>query len=103
MSHLQPEERVECDKGYRGEPRNAKIPSVSDPEEVARIRRRVGQRHETINKRFKQFKCLKSVWRHSMELHSAATRAVVVITQLGIENGEEPFEIDGYNDSGWYA
>ena len=36
-----------------------------------------------------------------MELHSAATRAVVVIMQLGIENGEEPFEITGYEDSSW--
>ena len=38
-----------------------------------------------------------------MELHSEATRAVIVITQLGIENGKEPFEIVGYDDSDWYA
>ena len=65
-SQLQPKERVECDKGYHGEPQNSKTPDVLDPEEVARIWRHVGQQHETINKQFKQFKCFKGVWRHSI-------------------------------------
>ena len=100
VNFLEENERVECDKGYRGEPRNARIPNASDSDDVASIRHRVGQRHETINKRLKQFKCLKNIWRHSLMLQSAATRAVVVITQLGIENGEEPFQVD-YDDSTW--
>ena len=95
--------RVECDTGYCGELCNNKILDVLDPEEVSQIQSNLGQWHETINKQLKQFKCLKSVWKHSMEHYFNVTRAVIIITQLGIDNNEELFEIVGYDDSDWYA
>ena len=34
-------------------------------------------RHETVNGSFKDWRCLKQQWRHSLEKHGAAFRAVV--------------------------
>ena len=58
---------------------------------------RVGQWHEMVNKRLKEFKCLKNVWRHDLNLHSVSLWAVAVITQLSFENGEPVFDV-GYDD-----
>lgn len=92
-------ERVETDAGYRGEnPEHTRIPNANDTEEVASMRARVGKRHETINRRFKQFNCLKNVWKHKLVLHSAAFRAIVVITQLLMDDGEPVFDVY-YDDS----
>ena len=93
INFLDDGERVESDKGYRGVPRSARIPDATDSNEVAAMRRRVGQRHETINRRLKMFRALKQRWRHSLELHSATFRAAAVITQLCFELGEPPFDV----------
>ena len=99
ITFLQPGERVETDKGYRGEnPAHTRIPDLNDTDEVAAMRSRVGLRHETINKRFKQFNCLKNVWKHDLRFHSASFRAVAVVTQLLLDDGEVVFEVH-YDDS----
>lgn len=41
---------------------------------------------------------MKTVWRHNVVFHSAAFRAVAVLTQLAIDNGEELFEVE-YDDT----
>ena len=95
---LDDDERVEADDGYRGEyPRKCKIPDPLDSISAASMRRRVMQRHETVNKRFKNFGCLKRVFRHKLIFHSACFRAVAVITQLAFDNGEPVFEVH-YDD-----
>ena len=93
-------ERVEADDGYRGEIRSAVTQLHRDGQgEVAiLVKGRLQKRHETANKRLKQWKCLKEVFRHGIEKHSAVFRAVAVITQLSIENGEPLFGVD-YDDS----
>ena len=95
--YLEEGERVETDRGYRGQTRHCKIPNGAEKREIRQMRKRVGQRHETVNKRFKQFKCLKETWRHDLDFHSAATRACVIITQLAFENGEPVFDVE-YDD-----
>ena len=57
----------------------------------------VHRRHETINKRFKQFGALKQVFRHDIGLHGKVFRSVAAITQLSIRNGEPLFSVD-YKD-----
>ena len=44
-------------------------------------------RHETVNRRFKQWAILHDRFRHPEELHEDVFTAIAVITQLEIENG----------------
>ena len=58
---------------------------------------RVRMRQETCNKRFKHFGILKQVFRHDIANHGEVLRAVAVLTQLAILNGEPLFSV-GYRD-----
>jgi hypothetical protein len=90
---LAPGEMVEADNGYRGEPNHARTADgfVSQADDRAKWTAR--NRHETVNRRLKQWGCLKQVWRHNRRLHKTVFAAVVVITQLAFENGEPPFQV----------
>ncbi len=50
-------------------------------------------RHETVNKRIKQFKILKHRYRHGLEKHPSVFHAVANLTQLMIENGHPLFSV----------
>jgi hypothetical protein len=89
---LSPGEKVQADLGYRGEPDYIVLPTgVND------IGQRVRARHETVNKRFKQWGILHRVFRHEVSKHQPAFGSVAVITELAIEHGEELFGVEGYN------
>ena len=88
---LVPRERVEADGGYRGDIR------ISDQEDSANLRKTLMNsaaraRHETVNRRFKQFECMKT-FLHDKNLHVQLFDAVATITQIGIENGEPPYGV----------
>jgi hypothetical protein len=88
---LQAGERCEADLGYQGEF------AINDPREFntaaeRKMKENIRARHETVNRRFKQFNCLKN-FRHSIDLHGYCFDAIAVITQLGIENGEPLFQV----------
>ncbi len=51
-------------------------------------------RHETVNKKAKQFYSMKNVFRHVLTLHSSFFRAVVNLTQIIIDNGEPLHEVE---------
>lgn len=99
---LGPFERVEADDGFIGEdPEKAKVPAsmVHDQDDrVLRVRSIVRRRHETVNKRIKQFRSVKNVFEHDLTLHAYFFRACVVLTQLSIKNGEPLFSVDDYKD-----
>ena len=99
ISYLAPNERVEADDGYVGEsPQYVKCPAgFTNPEETLGMQSRVRQRHETVNKRFKQWGCLLNRFRHGIRKHGDVFRTVVVITQLAIENGKPLFDVE-YED-----
>ena len=90
---LAPGEMVEADNGYRGEPNHARTADgfVSRADDRAKWTAR--NRHETVNRRLKQFGCLKQVWRHDRRRHNTVFAAVAVVTQLAFENGEPPFQV----------
>ena len=98
-SWLDPNERVEADDGYIGEARlKVKCPaSFPNPIEKEAMQARVRTRQETVNKRFKQWGILKQVYRHDIKTHSVVFRAIAVITQISLHNGEPLFDVD-YND-----
>jgi hypothetical protein len=59
-------------------------------------------RHETVNRRFKQFSILERRFRHQVEKHGMVFAAVSNITQLSIQLSEPLFDVDyydGYNTS----
>jgi len=92
IHELEPGEKVEADRGYQGEPR------CITPQEGNDRAKTVRARHETANKRLKQWGCLKELFRHDIRLHSTAFRAVAVITQIAIEHGEPLFVVE-YNNN----
>lgn len=81
-------EKAQADLGYRGEPRTCCIPNEFDRLDVKVMKKEVRSRQEHVNKRLKQFQCLKQQWRHGIEKHKPAFTAVAVITQLAFENHE---------------
>ena len=101
MGMLLEGERIEADDGYRGEPGSIDLPGDClgrGDNYVAQWQQRrrkgwVRARHETINRRFKQFQCLNRVYRHAVETHAICFRACVVFTQLGIDFGEHVWDL----------
>lgn len=90
-------ERVEADKGYRGEPCCKTPVDEHRPERAKMLAKVIRNRHETMNKRFKHFGCMKQVFRHGIEKHAICFRAIAVIVQLSLELKEPLFEIDDYD------
>jgi hypothetical protein len=91
MLKLMPNEFVEADNGYRGQYDKIRTPVDYRNDEEKKQKARARARHETVNKRFKQFGILGSTFRHNLDKHQMVFRAVVVLTQLSIENGEVAF------------
>jgi hypothetical protein len=98
-SMLDPGERVEADDGYRGEsPGFVKCPqSIGQLAITESMQSLVRRRHETVNKRFKQWGILKQVFRGDISKHNQVFRFVAIVTQIAIENGEPLFGVD-YED-----
>lgn len=99
ISHLDDGERCEADDGYLGEaPQFIKCPAcVTNESEREELQQRVRSRHETVNNRFKMWGILRQTFRHDLQLHGDVFRAIAVLTQLAIENGEPLFSVH-YDD-----
>ena len=100
INYLDNGERVEADDGYIGEsPMYVKCPKKDyvSSQEQKKMKQKVRCRQETVNKRFKQFEILRSTFRHDISLHGDVFRAITVLVQLQIEDGENLFNVE-YND-----
>ncbi|KAG7366458.1 hypothetical protein IV203_029128 [Nitzschia inconspicua] len=99
LHELEDGERVESDNGLRGvSPQYAKCPlSIGNLVECEDMQQKVRSRHETINKRFKQWRIMKNIYMGSIEHHGGFFRTVAIVTQLCIEHGEPLFSI-AYED-----
>ena len=86
---LLPRERVEADSGYPDF-------KVDGPEDHCpslgqhRAKSDVRARHETVNRRMKQFFILRNIFRHEIKKHVFVFDAIAVITQISIQYGREP-------------
>ena len=100
MTWLDPFERVEANDGYAGEaPLRVKCPNlIAVPVERKKMMGIVRRRQETVNRRFKQWSILAHKFRHDLGMHGSVFSAIVVISQLAIENGEPLFQV-AYDDS----
>ncbi len=97
--HLDPFERVEADDGYVGEaPRRVKCPAcAANPTENLAMQSRVRSRHESLNGRFKCWGNLKQIYRHDIAKHGQVFRAIAVIIQLAINDGQKLFTVEYSN------
>lgn len=98
MGMLEDGEFVEADKGYRGEPTKVRVPVDYQSSAEKRQKALARTRHETVNKRFKQFNILGNRFRHhvsfgDMKLHKLVFESVAVITQLDISLGNSLFRV----------
>ena len=97
LENLEPYERVEADSGYKQfDPEFVKTPANVSlrSKDAAKLSNTVRARHETVNKRLKQWGCLAQVYRHELAMHQDLVRAVAVITQFAIDQGEILFQVD---------
>jgi hypothetical protein len=81
-------EKVQADGGYPGERATVIIPNERDTNQLRKLKKQVRARQEHVNRRFKQFECLQQRFRHPLYKHKSCFWAVVVLTQLAIENNE---------------
>ena len=91
-------ERVEADDGYVGEaPTYVLCPkairSVEVLTEEKKLAQRIRSRKGTVNKHFKQFGCLRKIFRHPIEKHASCFCAVAIVTQISMENVSPLFAI----------
>lgn len=84
---LNPNEKIVADRGYND---NLFFVTPSNSPQYPRIKR-ILARHETINKRLKQWKCLGSRFRHPLFRHPKCFHAIINITQIMINNGDPLF------------
>jgi hypothetical protein len=93
MQHIPAGEKVEADAGYRGQRDKIRTPGMFVSRSDQRAKANARARHETANKRLKQWGCLSQTYRHELNFHYRIFSAVAVCTQIAIENGEPLFAI----------
>ena len=89
---LNANEMVVADKGYRGDSKcrtPAHLVSLTDK----RACNKALARHETVNKRLKQFKVLKEQFRHPLHKHKDCFYASAAATQVMFNRGEKPYKV----------
>ena len=79
------------DKGYRGENALISVHNSLDSPQVREFKKRALARHETMNKRLKNFSCLGERFRHKFHNFKKFLLAVVVTVQFQFENGSPLF------------
>jgi len=95
---LGPGERVETDKGYRDSaPFLTRVPGGMEEPERRGMTARVRMRHETCNKRLKNWNILASPYRHNIVNHQVYFGAIACLTNLAFECGEPLFNVE-YDD-----
>ena len=79
-------EKTIADAGYRG--LGDWIQAKGDPllsPNTRRFNTRARARHETVNRRIKQFDCLNQRWRHPLHKHEGTFMAIVCLTYIQME------------------
>jgi hypothetical protein len=90
-------EMVLADGGYRDGGVFAETPTGHNNNDQ-KMKKLARARHETVNKRLKQFNILANVYRCSLDDHGYIFRAITIITQIAIQT-EEPLFSMHYKDN----
>ena len=97
LMHALPQgEKAEADMGYRGEPTKIDLPeeNIFGSNIQREAKALVRSRHETCNRRFKQWNSLSLVFRHNLKKHKTVFDSVAVLTQISIDYGNKLFSVD---------
>ena len=89
---------MEADEGYRGHVDKVKGPGNDVSSKNQAMQGKVRARHETLNKRLKNWGILSQVFRHNIILHGMVFRACAVVTQLTIKKREPLFKVEYYDE-----
>ena len=90
---LEKGERVEADNGYGDEAVDRPYDKAYTAGQMV-AKSQLRARHETVNRRFKQFNALQQRFRHDKEKHAHVFNAVAVITQISLANESPLFPVD---------
>jgi len=82
--------RRRADNGYK-DPKYFIYPAAYP--NTAQSQSRIRARHETVNKRLKQWNVLVHAFSHDISKHIRCCHAVVNVTQIMIQSGEKLFDI----------
>jgi DDE superfamily endonuclease len=82
-----------ADNGYRGILTKIRTSSSLDTEAVRRLKSRAKARHESFNGKLKNFAVVRDRWRHKINKHAIAFKAVCVICQYQMENGSPLWDV----------
>ena len=91
-------EKVITDRGYCVNPFCLTL-DESLNEEHKKFMGKARARHETVNRRLKQWKCLQQLWRHDRSKHHFVFKTVTTLVQLEFEFGHKPFQVNVVNDN----
>lgn len=89
-NRLLPGEKVIADKGYQDNLCDYEAKELEYPDKMFSSCR---ARHESVNKRIKQFSVASQRFRHKKSLHGVCFFAAAKLTQLLIDNGSPLFEL----------
>lgn len=89
LHRLGPTERILADNGYRHPKCLTPDIDMGDFEKEVHMRQRA--RHETVNKRLKNFNVLSHVFRHELFLHSKCFHAVAQVVALLVSTSDPLF------------
>lgn len=89
---LHARELVVADRGYRGDSK-CRTPYHIVSRTDQRAMNKALARHETVNKRIKQFKVLKQQFRHPLSKHKDCFIAAAVATQVMFNRGFKPYKV----------
>lgn len=93
-SRLSSDEYYLADKGYRCGTGPAIMRTALPPHRRQTFDKLMA-RHETINRRFKEFAILGTRYRHEEEKHVYVFRCIAVLIQIDIESGHNTFRVTG--------
>ena len=99
---LESHERAVADKGYRGVVKCMTDFDAESKEHKA-FMSNARARHETVNRRLKEYQSLKQLWRHDVNKHHLVFKCVVTIVQLEFNYGHGPFQFNGFNENILYT
>ena len=77
--------KIIADQGYVGESDLISTTNDLDSLEVKKFKNRVLSRQETFNSLMKNFNCLKTKWRHELDAHERAFKAICTLNYYEIK------------------
>ena len=62
------------------------------------MKKKARARHETVNRRIKQFNILSNRYRSDLGMHGVVFTAICVITQIAIQTDSPLFQVDYFDN-----